>query len=106
MSKHLSLALEVASTSKCRHKHGCVVVNNGRIVSTATNKKVGDTESGWRRAHIHAEAAALMAAGTRARGAQVYVARVSADGSAAESKPCKKCQGLLDRYGVSQVVWT
>lgn len=106
MNKYLEKAMQVASRSKCRYKHGCVVVNNGKIVATATNKKVGDPETHWRKAHIHAEAAAILAAGKYAHGSTVYVARLAADGSPAESKPCKKCDGYLDRFGVATVVWT
>lgn len=106
MNKYLEKALEIAKTSKCRYKHGCVVVNNGKIISTATNKKIGDPEIAWRKSHVHAEAAAVIAAGKYARGASVYVARVSADGSPATSKPCRKCEGYLSRLGVTQVVWT
>ena len=106
MNKYLQKALEIAKTSKCRYKHGCVVVNNGRIVSAATNKKVGDPETHWRKSHVHAEAAALIAAGSKAYGATVYVARVAADGSPAASKPCKKCDGYLERFRVAQVRWT
>jgi pyrimidine deaminase RibD-like protein len=106
MNKYLEKALEIAMTSKCRHKHGCVVVNNGKILATATNKKVGDPNTHWRKAHIHAEAAAASAAGSRAHGSTVYVARIAADGSPAESRPCKKCDGYLERLGVAQVRWT
>ena len=106
MNKYLQKALEIAKTSKCRYKHGCVVVNNGRIVSVATNKKVGDPETHWRKAHVHAEAAALIAAGSKAYGSTVYVARAAADGSPADSKPCKKCDRYLERFGVAQVRWT
>lgn len=106
MNKYLEKALEIAGKSKCRYRHGCVVVNNGKIVATATNKKIGDPETHWRRSHVHAEAAAVLAAGAKANGATVYVARVSADGRPANSKPCKKCDGYLARFGVSQVRWT
>jgi len=106
MNKYLEKALQIAMTSKCRYKHGCVVVNNGRIVSAATNKKVGDPETHWRKSHVHAEAAAIIAAGSKAYGATVYVARAAADGSPAPSKPCKKCDGYLERFGVAQVRWT
>lgn len=106
MSKYLLEALKVAQKSKCRYKHGCIVVNRGKIVSSATNKKVGDPETHWRRAHIHAEMAAVLAAGKHANGATVYVARLAADGSPASSQPCKKCERFLERYGIAQVVWT
>ena len=106
MNKFLEKAMKAAERSKCRHKHGCVVVNNGRIVAVATNKKIGDPLTHWRRAHVHAEAAAVIAAGSRAHGATVYVARLAANGQPANSKPCKRCDGYLDRFGVSQVRWT
>jgi pyrimidine deaminase RibD-like protein len=107
MNKYLQKALEVAQTSKCRYKHGCIVVSKkGKIVAVATNKKVGDPKTHWRRSHIHAEFAAIVAAGSNARGAYVYVARVNAHGHPASSKPCKKCQGLIERVGVANVVFT
>jgi len=106
MNKYLELALDAATKSKCRQKHGCVVVSNGRIVGVATNKKVGNPETHWRRSHIHAEVAALLAAGKYAYGSSVYVARISAAGTPAESRPCKGCYGYLERFGVAKVVWT
>ena len=106
MNKHLEYALEVASESKCRHKHGAVVVYRGQVVATATNQRVGDPEDGWRKAHIHAEHAALLAAGNKAYGAKVYVARLSRTGRPAESKPCRRCERLLEKFGVVTVIWT
>lgn len=106
MNRYLEIALEVAQRSKCRYRHGCIVVSKGRIIATATNKKIADPTTHWRRSHVHAEAAAAIAAGTRAKGSIVYVARLAADGSPAYSKPCKKCQSYLERLGVAQVVWT
>ena len=106
MNPYLELALSVASKSKCRHKHGCVVVRNGKVVSTSTNKKIGDPKTAWRTSHVHAEFAAIVAAGSFATGANVYVARVAADGSPAPSKPCKKCESIMSRSKVSKVLWT
>jgi len=106
VNKYLEKAMEIAKTSRCRYRHGCVVVNNGRIISAATNKKVGDPEIAWRKSHVHAEIAAVAAAGKYAYGSLVYVARVAADGSSANSQPCKKCERYLDRIGVAQVMWT
>jgi pyrimidine deaminase RibD-like protein len=106
MNRYLELAITTAKKSKCRHKHGCVVVRNGKILSVTTNKKIGDPKVSWRTAHVHAEFAAIAAAGTLASGSNVYVARVSADGSPAPSEPCKKCKSILGRAGVSKVVWT
>lgn len=106
MNRYLEMALNIAAKSKCRHKHGCVVVRDGKIVSVSTNKKIGDPSVSWRNAHIHAEFAATIAAGSLAAGSNVYVARVLADGSPAPSKPCKKCESMMARSGVSRIVWT
>lgn len=106
MNKFLEHALEVATRSKCRHRHGCVVVSRGQVVATATNQRVGNPREGWRRAHVHAEYAALLAAGDRAYGAKVYVARVGANGQPVESKPCRKCERVLIKFKVARVVWT
>jgi diaminohydroxyphosphoribosylaminopyrimidine deaminase/5-amino-6-(5-phosphoribosylamino)uracil reductase len=105
MNRYMEKAIELARTSRCRHKHGCVVVKNGRIIATATNKKVGDPSVEWRLA-MHAEFAAVVAAGSQAAGATVYVARVQADGSTGLSKPCKKCESMMKRSGIAKVVWT
>lgn len=106
MNKYLGIALDVARKSKCRYKHGCVVVSNGRVIAHATNKKIGDPKLEWRRSHVHAEAAAAIAAGSRIAGAHVYVARISPTGLPLESRPCRKCQRYLQRMGVAKITWT
>ena len=106
INKHMAQALELAAKSKCRHRHGCVITKNGRVIATATNKKVGDAGTAWRISHIHAEFGAIGAAGSRASGSHVYIARIGADGTPAPSKPCKKCKNMLDRAGVAKVTWT
>ena len=104
--KYLDLALEVAAKSKCLHRHGCIIVRNGRVIAEATNKKIGDPEIAWRVSHIHAEFGAIVAAGAMASGAHVYIARIAANGAPAPSKPCKKCESMLARAGVAKVAWT
>ena len=107
LNKYLVDAMQTAESSKCRYRHGCVVVVDGKVIARATNKLVRDqTQGSWRTSHVHAEMAALAEAGDRASGAIVYVARVRKDGSPAESKPCKKCEGILKRRKVKKVVWT
>ena len=106
MNKYLEIAIGIAQKSRCRHKHGCVVVFNGKVVASATNKKIGDPRHEWRRSHVHAEAAAAIAAGTRIAGAHVYVARVNAFGDPTDSRPCQKCERYLKRMGVARITWT
>jgi len=104
--KYLQHAIQVAHKSKCRYKHGCVAVNNGKVVAVGTNKKIGDPTTGWRKSYIHAEAAAAIAAGPKIFGAHVYVARIDRYGQPALSRPCTKCQRYLKRLGVAKIIWT
>ena len=107
MNKHMEMAINVAKTSKCRFKHGCVVVYRGKVVSSATNKQLlVPNDRTWRRSQVHAEAAAIAAARKYSNGATVYVARVDNDGQPMDSKPCKRCESLLSRYGINQIIWT
>lgn len=100
----------MASESKCRQRHGAIVVRNGNVLSIATNKNINpmnvlDEEHVREHASIHAEVAALRRV-ANPRGCTVYVARVMSDGSPGLSKPCIRCQKYLDKAGVKQVVWT
>jgi pyrimidine deaminase RibD-like protein len=106
MNRFLLKAIDVAKTSRCRYKHGAIVVSNGVVVAMATNKVINDQSHGWRRSHVHAEVAALVAAGQRAVGSTLYVARVNNNGVPRDSKPCKKCESFLEKYKVGSVVWT
>lgn len=106
MNKFLQRAVEAALMSRCQYRHGCVVVSRGQVVSVATNRRVGDPDEAWRRAHVHAEAAALLAAGDKAYGSTLYVARVSKSGKPLTSRPCKKCERVIGKFKVAAVVWT
>lgn len=101
-------AVEIAKTSKCRYRHGCVVVSNGKIVAVSVNRRVGNPidGNGWRKSHVHAEIGALMSAGKKAKKSNVYVARVTADGTPTNSEPCDKCLRYMKRLGVSKIQWT
>lgn len=106
MNRYLAKAIDVAKTSRCRYRHGAIVVSNGQVVAMATNKVVQDQSKGWRKSHVHAEVAAIVAAGQRANGSTLYVARVNARGDARDSKPCKKCESYIEKYKIGSVVWT
>lgn len=107
--RFLRRAYEVAKNSKCRQRHGAVVVRNGNILSFATNKDINDMrvmDEKHIRTHasVHAEVAALSRVADP-RGCTVYVARVLKAGPGL-SKPCERCQEYLDSAGVKRVVWT
>lgn len=110
VSGWLERATVLASTCKSRHRHGALVVRDGAVVGQGVARRVGNdpsvSENAWRCSYIHAEHAALRAAGADASGATLYVARVNAYGDPVLSKPCPRCAGLAERVGVARIVWT
>lgn len=104
-ARYLELAIKAAHGSSCKQRHGAIVVSGGNILSTGINIQKNDPAFvNWNSAHIHAEIAALRRARWPKK-ATVYIARIDARGNPAYSKPCIKCQAVLDAHGYDSV-WT
>ena len=105
MNRYLEMALGVAMTSKCRQKHGAVVVKHGKVLGVGANVMKNDPRTvDWTRCHIHAEITALKKAGFP-RKATVYVARINGKGEARFSRPCPSCAEVLSGLRC-KVLWT
>lgn len=89
-----------------RWRVGAVLVRGGRVVGTGYNRyrnnpsqvEVGEVS-------YHAEEVALRRAGD-ARGATLYVARITRSGELGLAKPCHRCMSDIIGAGVSSVLWT
>ena len=107
----LSVARYLANKSSSRQKHGAVVVKSGRVLGTGFNK---DTNSPFivSPEHIktncsrHAEIEAIRDANWNVRGAVLYVARVNNQGVDRNSKPCNRCQVVIDETQIKKVIYT
>lgn len=105
VTRFLSMAMGVATTSKCKMKHGAVVVKHGHVLGSSPNlwkndpKNVDPVHSS-----VHAEIAALRKAGWPKK-VDIYVARVNNLGESRLSKPCANCQAVLDEMKI-KVVYT
>ena len=89
------------------HKVGCVLVNQGRMISMAVNcNKTHPLAKQWgcNRHMMHAEIAALVRAKVDLQGSTAYVARAGAGMLGRCSYPCKSCLPALRNKGVEQVV--
>lgn len=53
---------------------------------------------------FHAEYSALLKAGTRARGSDMYVIRVRKDGTIGVAKPCAICESHIRRARIARVI--
>lgn len=101
-------ATKIAKDSKCRIKHGALLVNHGKVVAQFPNKwrnhpsNVSDPKKDSSR---HAEAELLRNV-KDAQGMTVFVARVNNLGSIMISKPCSACEELLREAGIKKVIYS
>ena len=105
LKKFLQIAYDVAATSKCRQKHGAVVIKRGQVRSVAANQRRGLVTDAYPHT-IHAEELALLRAGSTSAGATLLVARVNRAGELRLSAPCRRCQGAIERAGIRRVIYT
>ena len=107
----LSVARYMAVKSESRRRHGAVVVKSGRVLGTGFNK---DTNSPFvvSPEHIktncsrHAEIEAIRDANWNVKGAILYVARVNNQGLDRDSKPCSRCQVVIEETQIKKVIYT
>lgn len=102
--------MQFAEKSKCNQRHGAVIISGGRVISVGVNvdknspQNVQDPKT---QAAVHAEVAALRAAGsTPLAGGTIYVARINKSGKAMMSKPCPRCQDAIRAAGIKKIIYT
>ena len=96
------LAEEVAGKSGQYQRHGAVVVQNGKIVSSGFNKSTGKYPSMHT---LHAEMAAIKMC-NNVIDSHVYVVRINNQGQLANSMPCKKCYRFMVKRKIARVWWS
>jgi len=104
-------AMKVAGDGEGGYRLGAVVVKSGSVLSSGSNRRRNDpatahgvARSAW---SVHAEDACLRGIRPgRARGATLYVARVSVRGAARLARPCASCQGEALGAGITKMVYT
>jgi len=107
----LNIARYFAEKSEEKKKHGAVVVKSGRVVGAGFNKfknhpDVIPTDLIKIHCSRHAEEVAIREAGSNAKGAILYVARVNKRGIDRNSKPCRECSKLIEKSGIKKVIYT
>ena len=107
----LNIARYLADRSEEKKKHGAVVVKSGRVVGAGFNKFKNHPDvvpESLIKVHCsrHAEEVAIREAGTNAKGAILYVARVNNQGIDRNSKPCIVCAKLIKKSGIKKVIYT
>jgi pyrimidine deaminase RibD-like protein len=94
----IRLAAKFAKQVCDNHRHGCVIVKGGRIISIGIN--CYDTG-------VHAEGSAVSKRNEDDfRGATLYVARLRKEQMYGLSAPCSECDALIRKCGFKKVVFT
>lgn len=107
----LSIARYLANKSESKQRHGAVVVKSGRVLGTGYNKNTNNPYT-VSPEHIkthcsrHAEIEAIRDANWDVKGAVLYVARVNNFGQDRNSKPCTRCQVVIEETQIKKVIYT
>ena len=109
--RFLNIARTLAAKSQLHHKHGAIVVKSGRVLGRGFNKPRNHPrmiETGRHAAECgyHAEIVAIKDAGNNVSGAIIFVARINNDGEDLLSKPCSRCQKVLNSRKIKNVIFT
>ena len=114
--KEFTVALAVGTPPVFRSKHAALLTIKSRVLATGVNQY--KTHPMMARYCKHPEAVSLHAEidcltkalrryGTElVRHSSLYVARVTKDGSLANSQPCVGCQRAIDAFQVKTVYYT
>ncbi|MGW8953952.1 hypothetical protein [Streptomyces sp. NPDC055709] len=105
MNNYLDLAIKQAIRSRCRYRVGAVLARGSRVLTHSSNRYRNAPGTDFHHATFHAEEV-LLRRTRSARGAVVYVARVSPDGAPALARPCPRCQRALAADGVTRALYT
>ena len=96
------VAEEVASKSGQYQRHGAVVVQNGKVISSGFNKTSGRYPN---MQTLHAEMAAIKMCSS-VIDSHVYVVRINNQGDLQNSRPCRRCYRYMLKHGISKVWWS
>lgn len=98
----VEVAEEMASKSGQYQRHGAVVVQNGKVISSGFNKTAGRYPN---MQTLHAEMAAIKMCSS-VIDSHVYVVRINNQGNLQNSRPCRRCYRYMLKHGVSKVWWS
>lgn len=110
INKNISNAIELASKeaykSRLCHKHGAVIIKNGKIVGKGFNFSYTEKYHGnW---SMHAENAAIIdciSKGIKVSGTIMIVVRLYKN-RLLNSEPCKNCKQKIKNYGISKIFYS
>ena len=102
--EYIDVCSRLAEKSPLTHKHGCIIVRNGKIIAKGFNSQHNIDNS------IHAEIAALKNTTKKCIGknAIMYVVRIGTPQHyrLKYSKPCEKCSSFIEKFRIKKVFYS
>ena len=107
LQRCLTIALQEAQKSKCKHRLGCVAIANNQIVSKGFNRHYRSGVRTRRKGEctIHAECITLRRIGGNLVDS-LLVARLTQGGMISMAMPCKRCIAHAKRVGIQYIYYT
>ena len=107
--RYLDICCELAKKSSLAHKHGCIIVKNGKIISQAFNQKLIAKTYETVPTSLHAEVAAIKKAKTKlGDNCELYVVRIGTSNHyrTKYSRPCEACTQFINKFKISRVYYS
>ncbi len=88
------------------HRHGCVVLRNGKVISTGFNyprlRIINKTRLSC---STHAEMSAILSLKNK-KANSILVIRINKDGQLCDSKPCQYCFNFIENSGIKKIYYS
>jgi deoxycytidylate deaminase len=110
----VEVCIELAKQSKCYHRHGAVLINNGNaLINTGINKgefcsfaERFKNDNCWKTMR-HAEVSAcLNVPRDLTKGGIIFVIRLNSREVLRNSKPCLTCMAVMRYCGIKKVIYS
>lgn len=107
--RYLDICCKLAKKSSLAHKHGCIIVKNGKIISKAFNTKLIAKTYESVPTSLHAEVAAIKKAKTQlGENCELYVVRIGTPNhyTTKYSRPCEACTQFINKFRIGKVYYS
>lgn len=105
----LNVCKSIAQKSDMLHKHGCVIVKNGTIISSGFNSSFSNNKKKKCQyiSSLHAEMSAISNCNKQLIcDSDLYIIRFGASSALRYSKPCSICAKKIEKAGIKNVFYS
>ena len=104
IERYFYIAKEEAIKSNMAKRHGCLLVKHNKIIAKGYNTYNQRRNDCYSR---HAEVSTIMNCDiNKLRDSILYVVRIGACGNYKLSKPCNRCNKIIQKYGIKTVIYS